>query len=199
MLFDMASKQHIEFKTPGSIISGLDTALKKEQEKYNKCPVVHDRNPDYEITQGWGFVIAGYFLAEISFKALLNIRKKAVPKEHLLYLLFNSFDEDDKRILREYYSDYQATIGGQIGRFPIMNLDGFLKNLDGDKNKGSFEWRYYLIEKSENRFMPLVSVDYLHEIIFGCNRIFQHAEFKTSEPSEWLYSRRTKRFGVSGR
>ena len=138
--------------------------------------------------------MAGYFLAEISFKALLYIRRKVEYKErreHPIAPLFNLFTQNDKTILREYYSDYQANIGGKIGRFPIKTLDDFLRKLDGDNNRGALEWRYYLIEKPQSD-LPLVSVDYLHEIIFGCNRIIQHSEFKTSEPSEWTYSRRTR-------
>ena len=74
-------------------------------------------------------------------------------------------------ILREFYADYRATISGNRGEFRFESLDDFLVNLDGDtgSNQGSLAWRYYLIEEVPE--MPFVSVDYLHEVVFGCNKI----------------------------
>ena len=151
------------------IAEWLDTALKKEKEKFEKCPIMPDMVPGHEAAQGWGYVVTGYFLVEESFKALLYVRRKKVPVIHSLTTLFSLFDQSDKTILCEYYVDFQATIGGNIGKLPFKSLDDFLSNLDGDKNGrgnhiGSFDWRYFLIEEKGSQKMPLVSVEYLHEI-----------------------------------
>ncbi len=193
----MAVNQTIKFKKPLWITAWLDTTLKKEKEKYKKCPIVPDFAPGYEAAQGWGYVVIGYFLVEQSFKALLYLREKGVPRKHSLSDLFNLFDESDKVILREYYVDYRATIGGNIGEFPFISLDDFLLNLDGDKNDrgdhiGSFDWRYFPIEEKRSKKIPLVSVDYLHEIVFGCTRIVEYASNGRFEPSRYTHSRRMR-------
>ena len=110
--------------------------------------------------------MASYFLMEESFKALLFLRSKHVPKQHSLTLLFDLFDNDDKNLLRDYYSDYLATADGYQHNFPFATLDDFLANLDGNPNKqgaglGSFDWRYFLIEKKKSRSMPLISIELL--------------------------------------
>ena len=82
--------------------------------------------------------------------------------------------------------------------FPFKSLDDFLLNLDGDKNKrgedniGSFDWRYFLIEEKRSQKMPLVSVDYLHEIVFGCARIFEYANNDRFEPSRYTHTWRMR-------
>ena len=100
-----------------------------------------------------------------------------ICKTHNLLQLFNLFDEYDQDTLREYYVDFRATIGGHIATFPFKRLDDFLENLDGDRvgttHVGSFDWRYFLIEENRSREMPLVSVDYLHEIVYGSTRIVE--------------------------
>ena len=194
----MAANQPIDFKGPLWIIAWLDTALKKEKEKYEKCPVVSDFVPGHEVAQGWGYVVCGYFLVEEAFKALLYVRGKKVPKRHSLSALFNLFDKNDRTILCEYYDDYKETVGGKIGAFPFESLDAFLVNLDGDENErgdhiGSFDWRYFLIEEKQSLKMPLVSVDYLHEIVFGCTRIIEYAHAGVSEPSQYTRTWRMRR------
>ena len=194
----MSQKQTIDFKAPLWMVAWLDTALEKEKEKYEKCPVVRDHVPGHEAAQGWGYVVAGYSLAEQSFKALLHVRgEENVPKKHSLSILFNLFGDDDKTILREYYTDYQATIGGSRGAFPFSSLDDFLVNLDGarrgDDHIGSFDWRYFLIEEKKSQNMPLVSVDYLHEIAFGSTRIIEHAITHRSTPSQYTRTYRMRR------
>ena len=194
----MAAKQIIDFKDPLWITAWLDTALEKEKEKYNKCPIVQDVVSGHEAAQGWGYVVVGYFLVEESFKALLYVRgKEKVPTEHSLSTLFSLFDNGDKLVLREYYDDYQAAIGGTVGAFPIKSLDDFLANLDGDKNIrgdhiGSFDWRYFLIEEKRSKVMPMVSVDYLHEIVFGCTRIIECAIDGSKKPSHYTLSFRMR-------
>ena len=118
----LKAKQSIDFKDPLWIVAWLDTALKKEKEKYSKCPVVPDMVPGHEVAQGWGYVVAGYFLVEESFKALLYVRgNKKVPTKHSLSFLFDLLENNDKAVLREYYDDYRTTMGGKIGAFPFKN------------------------------------------------------------------------------
>ena len=194
----MATNQTINFKDPQWALKWLDTALEKEKEKYEKCPVTSDRVPGCEVAQAWGYVVAGYFLVEESFKALLYLReKKKAPTKHSLTILFNLFEPGDKKILREYYSDYRATIGGYGSKFPFGTLDEFLVNLDGDPNKkgdhiGSFDWRYFLIEEKRSAKMPMVSVEFLHEIAYGCTRMVAYAHYGKFEPSRYTHSWRMR-------
>ena len=176
----MAANKPIDFKDPLYITIGLDTALEKEKEKYEKCPVKPDRAHEHVTAQGWGYVVVGYFLVEQAFKALLHVRGKTVPKIHSLSDLFHLIGQEDKDVLRECYADFKMTIGGNTGQFPFKALDDFLVNLDGDKDDrgnhiGSFVWRYFLIEEKQSQAMPLVSVEYLHEIIFACIQLIRFA------------------------
>ena len=194
----MATNQTIDFKDALWITAWLDTALEKEKEKYEKCPVKSDLLPGHEAAQAWGYVVAGYFLVEESFKVLLYLRGKKVPPKHSLTMLFNLFEPGDKKILREYYADYRATIGGYGSKFPFGTLDEFLVNLDGDPNKkgddhiGSFDWRYFLIEEKRSAKMPMVSVEFLHEIAYGCTRMVEYAHNGNFEPSKYTHSWRMR-------
>ena len=193
----MTTNQTIGFKDPLWMTAWLDTALCKEKDKYKKCPTKPDLVPGHEVAQAWGYVIAGYFLVEESFKALLYLRGKKVPTKHSLTMLFNLFESDDKEILREYYTDYRET-GGWPKKFPIEILDEFLVNLDGDPNKrgddhiGSFDWRYFLIEEQRSAIMPMVSVEFLHEIAYGCTRMVEHVHKGRFEPSRHTHSWRMR-------
>ena len=180
------------FKEPLYMTAWLDVALEKEKEKYEICPIVPDMAPGYDEAQAWGYIVTGYFLAEQSFKALLYLREKEAPKTHPLSTLFHSFDGNDKVVLREFYADYRATIGGNRGEFRFESLDDFLVNLDGDtgSNQGSLAWRYYLIEEVPE--MPFVSVDYLHEVVFGCNRIVEYARNGRFDPTRYTHSWRLR-------
>ena len=191
------AKRAIQFKDPSSILSWLDTALKKEREKFKKTPVLPDMVPGHEAAQGWGYVVIGYFLVEEAFKALLHVRKTEVPKEHALSILFGLLEQWDKSILREYYHDYRATAEGGLGQFPFVSIEDFLVNLDGDRNKGesyigSFDWRYFPIEEMQSGKMPLVSVEYLHEITYGLTRIVGWVHRGQSHPSQHTHSWRLR-------
>lgn len=193
----LAEARAAKYKDPLRITAWLDTALKKEQEKYKKCPVTPDLVPRHEVSQGWGFVVAGYFLVEQSFKAILYVRNKRICRIHELLRLFNSFDQYDQDTLREYFTDFKAASGGHISIFPFTTLDDFLENLDGDKvgrnHIGSFDWRYFIIEENRSREMPLVSVEYLHEITYGSTRVVEHSAFGHSAPRQFSYSWRMQR------
>ena len=103
--------------------------------------------------------------------------------------MFGLLEEDDKGVLRKFYSDYKATAGHGMGAFPFKILDDFLVNLDGDSNRrgddhiGSFDWRYFLIEEARSQIMPTVSIEYLHEIIFGCNQVVKSLHANKLDPS----------------
>ena len=194
----MAADQSIKFKKPSWILAWLDTALEKEKEKYQKCPVVPDMVPGHAAAQGWGYVVAGYFLVESAFKALVLMRDEMqVPKTHSLSSLFKMLTDSDQAILREYYCDFRATIGGTAETSVFPHLDDFLKNLDGDQDAGgnhfgSLDWRYFLTEEQRSKEMPIVSVDYLHEIVFGGIRILEYAHNGLSEPILHTRSRRLR-------
>ena len=100
------AKQNINFKDPLYMTAWLDGALKKEKEKYEKSPVTPDMVPGYADAQAWGYIVTAYSLAEQSFKALLHLRGEEVQYGHSLSTLFDSFYDNDKEILREYYTDY---------------------------------------------------------------------------------------------
>ena len=109
-------------------------------------------------------------------------------------MLFDLFEPGDKDVLREYYSDYRATIGDHRANFQFTTLDEFLKNLDGTPNKkgtdhiGSFDWRYFLIEEARSQDMPFISIDYLHEVAYGCNEIAKSAHYGNMNPRQDTHS-----------
>ena len=145
-----------------------------------------------------GAVWTGLGARSESFKALLYLRGKQVPTKHSLSMLFDLFEADDKETLCEFYTDYRETIGGRVGAFPFKTLDDFLANLDGDPNKqrddyiGSFDWRYFLIEEKRSQKMPTVSMEFLHEIAYGCIRMVEHAQQGRFEPSQHTHSWRMR-------
>ena len=190
------SDQTIDFKDPLWMTAWLDMALDMEKDKLESCPVKRDLMPGAEVAQGWGFVVAGYFLVEQSFKALLHVLEKRVPLKHSLTMLYEKMDLEDQDLLREYYTDYKAAAGWP--QFPFGTLDEFLANLDGDPNKqetdhvGSMDWRYFPIEESRSTNMPTVSIEFLHEITYGCIRMTEFAANGNFEPSEQTYSHRLR-------
>ena len=174
------------------ILGWLETALDKEKEKYAKCPIIPDKVPGHDAAQGWGYVVAGYVLIEQSFKALLHRHEKPVPRIHVLSKLFHSLDGDDKDVLREFYADYRATVGDVSTPLPFVTLDDFLKNLDGDINRGSFDWRYFLIEEHRSQRMPLIGIEYLHEVARACIQILRHASVGQGNPRLHVRSHRMR-------
>ncbi len=187
----------INFKDPLWMTNLLDMALGMEKDKFKACPVPRDVVPDAEVAQGWGYVVAGYFLVEQAFKALLHVQGKPVALKHSLTIPFDGMEPEDRDMLREYYADYKNAVGWS--RFPFDTLDEFLANLDGDPNDresdylGSFDWRYFPIEEKRGADMPTVSVEFLHEMAYGCIRMVEHASGGNSEPLAWTYSHRLRR------
>ena len=195
----MASNQKIQFKNPQQAITWLETALRSEQAKFKQCPVLPDLVPGFEAANAWGYVVPGYFLIEESFKELLYLRGVTVPQKHSLTILFDLLSPADQAILREYYSDYRSAIGGYRGSFPFNTLDEFLKNLDGNQNSsgkdyvGSFDWRYFPIEESKSQQLPFISIDYLHEVAYGCIEILKYIHYRLGHAGDFKLSLRMHR------
>ena len=45
------------FKDPLYMTAWLEVALKKEKEKYEKCPIMPDMAPGYDEAQAWGYIV----------------------------------------------------------------------------------------------------------------------------------------------
>lgn len=185
------SNNAIDFKDPALSLKWIDTALKIEKEKFAKIPVERDKFSGHEIAQGWGYVVAGYFLVEQVFKMLLHLTGTQPTKTHNLSSLFDLLSEADKDVLREYYRDFKNSFAG-ANTFPYPELNDFINNLDGGKNSkgryvGAFDWRYYLIEEKQGGDMPIVSIEFLHEIVHGVARIIEYHVHGRFEPSKKTY------------
>ena len=184
--------EKITYKDPRYVLTWLDTALKKEWQKYTATPVTPDMIPGYDIAQAWGYVVAGYFLIEQGLKAVLYMRGGEPPKIHALSGLFTKLSAEDQNVLREYYDDFRHAFPG-ISSFPLTTLDGFLKNLDGGRNNqgrhiGSFDWRYFPTEEGKGASMPLVSINVMHEIVYGCVNLIKSIHKGDNKAAEGIYS-----------
>lgn len=167
----------ITYKKPLYVLAWLDTALKKEWQKYAATPVTPDMVPGHEAAQAWGYVVAGYFLIEQGLKAVVYVRGDKPPKTHALSVLFAKLLPEDQDSLRAYYDDFRNTFLG-MRSFPLTTLDKFLANLDGVRNSrgqhiGSFEWRYFLTEQGSGASIPLVSINVMHEVVYGCVHLIE--------------------------
>ena len=183
----------IRFKGDIWIQVWLETALEAEWRKFRACPVNPDLMPGHEIAQAWGYVMAGYFLMEEAFKAILHLRERRVDKTHVLHTLFTELPTEHQGTLREYYRDFLATFSH--GRpLPFGELDAFLANLDGGNQRGSFDWRYFPIEESSNETVPVVSISIMHEIVYGCLRIIEHMSHSDRDPLDYTHSWRLRWF-----
>ena len=167
-----------DFKAPSQAIEKLITALKNDQSNYTDHVVNQDSNPDHWLV----YADAGYSLVEDSFTLLLEGRRINGPARHSLSALFNSFDEDDKMMLGEYYTDYKANIGGERGEIIFDSLDDFILYLDAVRTKRGGH--------DDQPVPQLFYVEYMHEIIHGCIRILVFAERGGDEPSQFTYSKR---------
>ena len=187
----------ITYKEPLYVCAWLDTALKKEWEKYAATPVMPDMVPGHELAQAWGYVVAGYSLIEQGLKAVLYVRGVEPPKTHALSVLFAELPAEDQDKLNAYYDDFHHTFPG-MSSFPLATLDEFLVNLDGARNSrgdyiGSFEWRYFLTEEGSGASMPRVSINIMHEITYGCVRLVTPIDKGDEKASRATYSWRLRR------
>ena len=187
----------VTYKKPLYVLSWLEAALKKEWQKYSANPVTPDLMPGHEAAQAWGYVVAGYFLLEQGFKAILHLRGKKPPKVHALSVPFAELPPDDQDQLRAHYHDFRHTFSG-MRSFPLETLDDFLVNLDGARNSrghyvGSFDWRYFLTEEGTGTVMPLVSINIMHEIVYGCAVLFESIHKGNDDARRFTYSWRLRR------
>ena len=78
----------LRFKEDIWIQVWLETALETEWRKSRDCPVKPDLMPGHEMAQASGYVVAGYFLMEEAFKAILHLGRSRVDNTHVLHTLF---------------------------------------------------------------------------------------------------------------
>lgn len=188
--------EKIKFKEPINVWHWLNTALKKEWQKYAETPVTPDMVPDHELAQAWGYVVAGYFLIEQGLKGVLYVRGSKPPKTHALSVLFAELPAEDQDVLRAYYDDFRQTFPG-MSSFPLGTLDKFLVNLDGARNSrgqyvGSFDWRYSLTEEGSGAAMPRVSIHVIHEIVYGCVQLVRQIDMGRNDADARTYSWRLR-------
>ena len=186
----------IAYKEPLYIWHWLNTALKKEWEKYAAKPVTPDMAPGHELAQAWGYVVAGYFLIEQGLKAVLHVRSGQPPKTHALSVLLAELAVEDQDMLRAYYNDFRHSFPG-MHSFPLATLDEYLVNLDGAKNSrgqhiGSFDWRYFPTEKGSGASIPLISINVMHEIVFGCVQLVRSIDKRDENAGKATYSWRLR-------
>ena len=179
--------EKMTYKDPLYVLTWLYTALKKERQKHIETPVTPDMIPGHEAAQAWGYVVAGYFLIEQGFKAVLYMRDGKPPKIHALSDLFTELPAEDQDVLRAYYDDFCHAFPG-MDSFPLTTLDDFLINLDGERNIGSFDWRYFLTEEGRGASMPLVSINVMHEIVYGCVNLIESIHKGDNKAAEDIYS-----------
>lgn len=186
------------YKKTAEIQMCLRTALCMERQKYKKVPVTRDMIP-HMVAQGWGYVVAGYSLVEQGLKAILHVRGGEPPRTHDLFCLFAELCAPAQDDLRAYYDDFRCKAPG-MSDFPLATLDDFLRGLDGRKNcrnrpsrhVGSFDWRYFLTEEGSGMAMPLVSIDFMHEVVEGCVWLIGSIDKGDNSARGGIYSRRLR-------
>ncbi len=188
----------VTYKDPLYVLARLDTALKKEWQKYIATPVTSDMAPDHMVAQAWGYVVAGYFLIEQGLKAILYMRGGKPPKTHALSVLFTKLPAEDQNVLRKHYDDFRHAFPG-MSSFPLTTLDDFLVNLDGGQNSqgryiGSFDWRYFLTESGSGMSMPFVSINVMHEVVYGCVQLVEAIHKGDNEAAGTTYSWRLRQW-----
>ena len=182
----------IIYKSSAEIRVWLDMALKMEKKKYSTVPVTSDMSPHAEVAKAWGYVVAGYSLMEQGFKAVLHMRGVAPPKTHALHGLFIALPTEDQAALKVYYDDFFHASPG-MDSFPLTTLEEFLKNLDGesknrDRHTGSLDWRYFPIEENSSPSMPLVCIDFMHEVVYACVWLIASIHNEDNEVDRGTYS-----------
>ena len=163
-----------------------------EWRKYKIEPIQPDIIEDYKAAQAWGYVIAGYSLIEQSLKAILYMRDICPERTHTLIDLFNEIKVDDQEIIRNHYLDFYYSFPG-MNSFPYLTIDDFFSNLDGarnDKKKkvGSFDWRYFPTQEESGSQLPLVSINMMHEIVYGCLDLIKSIHYENKIAGRYTYS-----------
>ena len=187
------SKKKVTYKDPKEASIWLDAALENERHKYVKAPVNHHEVVDeYIAADAWGFVALGYFLLEMSLKLQLHMLQQQSRKTHSLLKLFQQLPEKHRHTLSEYYDDFRSNSGGNNAGFPFETLEKYLKDLDGQNDKGFSDWRYYLIEEKQGLQIPIVSIQFLHEIIYGSNRLVGQLCNPRWDAHDYTFSKRPR-------
>ena len=173
----------IKFKDSSDTSKWLEAALESEWRKYASNPIHRDFIAEFNYAQAWGSIVAGYFLLEQSLKALLHKCGYEIGKTHVLYCLFSLLPDKQKNILRLHYSDFVKSFPG-LGKNTSNDIDGYLKNLDGNQSNGSFSWRYFLIEEPPDNKLPFIEINLIHEIVYSIcavHREYENADYKHDE------------------
>ena len=154
--------------------------------KYASNPIQYDIE-EYNCAQAWGSIVAGYFLLEQSLKALLHLCNCQIGRTHVLYSLFELLPDKQKNILRFHYSDFVKAFPG-LGRNTLDEIDGFFQNLDGDQSKGSFDWRYFLIEEQSSSKLPFIEMGLIYENVYSICRALEVYGNADDMHEEYTYS-----------
>ena len=163
------------FQEPFDAASWLELALKVEREKWERRPVRDDLVAGYMSAQAWGYVVAGYSLAEQALKCLLNLDGRlpdTLRYKHALRPLSDRLRAADRKILNHNYDDYHlATKANGVfapASLPPSSVEDFLATLDGPEDRGSIAWRYSLTELPSD--VPQLSDAYLEHLreVIGC-------------------------------
>ncbi len=172
---------------------GLEVALEMEWQKFSVSPIRPDLVPEYTHAQAWGYVVAAYSLLEQGFKEILHSRERTFRKTHELTNLFDGLPANDQDVLRAHHCDFWHAFPGLRWFRPPPPLDDFLENLDGrgvgrGKCLGSVDWRYALTQEAAGASLPSVSINAMHEIMYGCVELLRSIQEGTGKASRADYS-----------
>lgn len=177
----------IKLKDSSKTSKWLDAALEFERKKYASNPIQRDIVVEFNYAQAWGFIVAGYFLLELSLKALSHRCNCEIKRNHALYKLFKRLPDEQKSILRLHYTDFVNTFPKLAQETP-NEIDQFFKSLDGDHSRGSFDWRYYLIEEPSEDQLPFVDINLIHEVVYSIYLVHRAIGNKSDKPEKRTYS-----------
>ena len=172
------------------IADSLERALKVEKAKWAGCPL-HPNSPTMFVgIHEWGWIVAGYHLIEIALTGIAIARTGKRKRTHKLVTLYNEIPNEDQNILSGFYDDYRATAESIRGR-GSERLEEFLENLDGPcGGNGSVAWRFLVMEKRERQEVPIVNIDLMHEVTYGCIQLMQLGTDGREEALQQIFSER---------
>ena len=137
----------------------LDGLLRLEEDKFERFPIRPDLYPEWGIVQAQPYVSQGMNVLEQVLKCLhfrsmgweyyqefLRDGEHKLKKGHALYRLWGFLSKDDRNSLRGGYQLWRERPENGVGVMPFRCLDEFLIYLDGEKGKGSINWRYFSID-----------------------------------------------------
>ena len=194
----MTTNQTIDFKDPLWITAWLSIALEKEKKKYKKCPVTPDPRSGARGRAGMGIRRRWLFPRRGVVQGASVSARQASADQAFADNTIRLVRAGRQGILREFYSDYRAAIGGARGRFPVQD-SGRLPDESRRRSEqtGRRPCRFVRLavfphREQRSAKMPVVSVEFLHEIAYGCIRMVEHANNGNFKPSQYTYSWRLK-------